>query len=80
MKTVFNPITPPFDKVVSSESDISDIATTYLKLDCSNDPLTNTLDGANLDFTGTGNIDGILSCNDKVEYTDTTEYIDQESW
>jgi len=33
----------------------------YLLLDTSNDPLTNTLDGANFDFTGTGQIDTSLT-------------------
>jgi len=69
-----------------SVGDITDIATNYLKLDCSNDPLTNTLNGANLDFTGTANIDstlnvgGIIHCDDKVEFTSTDGYIDEESW
>lgn len=51
----FNPFTGNFDKIVSTETDIADIVTTYLKLDCSNDPLTGNLDlGANdLDTTGT---------------------------
>lgn len=44
-------------------ADISDISSYYLKLDCTNDPLT-----------------GVLHCDDKIEYTDTTEYIDQETW
>lgn len=42
---------------------VATAATTYLKLDCTNDPLT-----------------GVLHCDDKIEYTDTAEYIDQETW
>ena len=63
-----------------SVGDITDIATNYLKLDCSNDPLTNTLDGANLDFTGTANIDGVGRFGDKVEYGSEYEYDIGEEW
>ncbi len=43
MKFIFNPLTGAFDQVVSTEADVSDIATTYLKLDASNDPVTGPL-------------------------------------
>ena len=55
----FNPFVGNFDKVVSD----SYLDAGYLRLDCSNDPLT-----------------GVLHIDDKIEYTDTTEYIDQEAW
>ena len=56
------------------------------------DPTTVVDVSGNLDVTGTGNVDGattlgstlnvtgISHMDDKVEYTDTTEYIDQEIW
>ncbi len=38
----------------------------FLKLDTSNDPLTNTLSGANLSFTGTGAFSGVLTANNEL--------------
>ena len=77
---------PTTDPMIVNKKYADDQDALHLLLDCSNDPLTNTLDGANFDFTGTGNVDstmtigGITYAEDKIEYTDSTEYIDQEEW
>ena len=63
----FNPFTGNFDQVVSSESEIPDIATTYLKLDGSNSPMTGDLDmGAN-DLLNVG----VLNINSTIDHTIT---------
>ena len=54
----------------------------YLRLDCSNDPLTNTLDGADFDFTGHGGLgtDGantaavVLDIDETFTFVDSTRY------
>jgi hypothetical protein len=43
MKFNFNPFTGKLDQTANKQAEIPDIATTYLKLDCSNDPLTGDL-------------------------------------
>ena len=68
-------------------------ATTYLKLDCSNDPLTNTLDGFDLDFTGHMRLGAdalwlpytILNIDETLLGVDTTMYgifsqLNMEPW
>ena len=51
---------------------------TYLKLDCSNDPLTNTLDGRNFDFTGHGGLgaDGAASATIVLDIDETYAFVD----
>jgi len=68
--------------MVSIKTSPAYLASNYLKLDASNDPLTNTLDGANFDFTGHAAIGAdasvgattILDIDETLVFVDTTGY------
>ena len=79
MAYTYNPLLDEKLDKYRSDAELNDI---YLRLDCSNDPLTNTLDGNNFDFNGHGGLgaDGadtatiVLDIDETFQFVDSTRY------